>query len=292
MHGIVQRHKTDTEQRWKAVKAHIARGDKAKDKADQHYIAAGQYLKELKAEHTGTWAEWETLVKEKAGIGKSRASELMQIADGIKTVEEVKGARAERDRKAIERRKSSPPIGGETKEPESVPEQPIEATRGPDNARDPEISAAIRKAPFAAMEAAEAADNAEQPAAEQRKRLTRKERRELLRVDAERLAAKLIDTVPEIARELHAMLWKDDRIASFLMGALGRGLGEEEWGRTAELGGALPEEPRDHSEAKPTPQQIDLEEFIAESAREAHEARTTKKDSTASDDSRTGPATA
>jgi hypothetical protein len=30
------------------VKAHIAAGDKAKDKADQHYISAGQHLKALK----------------------------------------------------------------------------------------------------------------------------------------------------------------------------------------------------------------------------------------------------
>jgi hypothetical protein len=82
--------------RWKLVRAHIAKGDKARDKADQHYIAAGQYLRELKTEHAGTWAEWEALVKERAGIGKSRASELMQIADGRKTVEQVRADTAER----------------------------------------------------------------------------------------------------------------------------------------------------------------------------------------------------
>jgi hypothetical protein len=37
---------TNSEQRWRAVKAHIAKGDKAKDKAEQHYIAAGQHLGE------------------------------------------------------------------------------------------------------------------------------------------------------------------------------------------------------------------------------------------------------
>src|SRR5262245_9595182 len=85
------------------IKARIAKGDKAKDKADQHYIAAGQYLKTLKAEHDeggGTWAEWEALLKEKIGIGKSRASELMAIADGTKTVENVAADRRERQRKA------------------------------------------------------------------------------------------------------------------------------------------------------------------------------------------------
>src|SRR5215510_2278096 len=88
-----------SEQRWKAVRAHIAKGDKAKDKAEQHYIAAGQYLAALKREHTGTWAEWESLVKTKAGIGKSRASELMAISDGTKTPEQVRADTAERTAK-------------------------------------------------------------------------------------------------------------------------------------------------------------------------------------------------
>jgi hypothetical protein len=138
---------------------------------------------------------------------------------------------------------------------------------GLDNAPDPETGAAIRKAEFAAMEAAEA--DAEQPAAKLRKRLTRKERNELLRADAERLAKKLMDTAPEIAREQHAMLWKDDRITSFLVGALGRGLGEEKRERTAKLG--VSGEPRDRSEAKSTPQQIDIEEYRRERS-SRHEA--------------------
>src|SRR5215471_12889124 len=67
------------------IRAHIAKGDKAAEKAEQHYIAAGQHLATLKASHAGTWKEWETLLKAKVGIGKSRASELMAIADGRKT---------------------------------------------------------------------------------------------------------------------------------------------------------------------------------------------------------------
>src|SRR5262249_23838280 len=42
------------------------------------------------------WAESESLVKTKAGIGKSRASELMLIADGTKTPEQVRADTAER----------------------------------------------------------------------------------------------------------------------------------------------------------------------------------------------------
>jgi hypothetical protein len=92
------------------IKARIAAGDKARDKADQHYIAAGLRLKELKNAHTGTWAEWEELLKDKVGIGKSRASELMQIADGRKTVE---GVREETYQRKIEHRQSSPFRNGE-----------------------------------------------------------------------------------------------------------------------------------------------------------------------------------
>jgi hypothetical protein len=83
----------------RAIKAHIAKGDHASEKAEQHYIAAGQHLKTLKAEHDGTWAEWEELLKTKIGIGKSRASELMQIADGTKTLTDIRAATAERNRR-------------------------------------------------------------------------------------------------------------------------------------------------------------------------------------------------
>jgi hypothetical protein len=77
------------------IKAHIAKGDKAVEKADEHYKAAGIYLKELKAEHGGTWAKWERLLKSKVGISTGRASELMQVADGRKTVEKLRADKAE-----------------------------------------------------------------------------------------------------------------------------------------------------------------------------------------------------
>jgi hypothetical protein len=68
----------------KAIKVCIEKGDKAKQKEDDFYIAAGQHLKTLQAAHKergGTWAEWEALLKGKCGIGKSRTSKLMQIAE-------------------------------------------------------------------------------------------------------------------------------------------------------------------------------------------------------------------
>src|SRR5262249_42658025 len=83
------------------IKAHIARGDKAKEKSDQHYIAAGCYLATLKKGNAGNWSEWEALLKTKVGISTGRASELMQIADGRKTVEQI---RADTNRRKIEHR--------------------------------------------------------------------------------------------------------------------------------------------------------------------------------------------
>ena len=45
----------DQEQLIKTIKALVAKGDKAREKSDQFYIAAGQHIKTLKAEHAGTW---------------------------------------------------------------------------------------------------------------------------------------------------------------------------------------------------------------------------------------------
>jgi hypothetical protein len=113
------------------IKAHITAGDKAAGKAEQHYIAAGQHLKTLKAGHAGSWVEWEALLKEKIGIGKSRASELMQIADGTKTAEGVASDRRERQRKA-----------------KAIAKPKLSVVDG-ENADDPEVSAETMKAKFA-----------------------------------------------------------------------------------------------------------------------------------------------
>ena len=96
------------------IKTHIAKGDQAASKSEQHYIAAGQYLKELKADHRSDWAGWELTLKVKIGIGKSRASELMQIADGRKTLTGLRIAKAKSVRKV--RENSSPLRSGENVE--------------------------------------------------------------------------------------------------------------------------------------------------------------------------------
>jgi hypothetical protein len=97
------------------IKAHIVKGDKAAEKAEQHYIAAGQHLATLKKDHAGNWPEWEALLKTKIGISTGRASELMQIADGRKTVEQVRSGKAESMKRL--RANVSSPRGEETSEP-------------------------------------------------------------------------------------------------------------------------------------------------------------------------------
>jgi hypothetical protein len=73
------------------AKAHILKGDAAKEKAEQHYMSAGLYLKEahqrIKNIKGLTWDGW---LRENVAIGKSRSYELIAIADGRKTVEEIR----------------------------------------------------------------------------------------------------------------------------------------------------------------------------------------------------------
>ena len=80
--------------------AHVTAGDKAHDKAEQHFTSAGLYLKEAKerverAEEM-TWAEY--LFKH-CRIGKSRSYELIAIADGRKTAEEIREKNADANRR-------------------------------------------------------------------------------------------------------------------------------------------------------------------------------------------------
>jgi hypothetical protein len=112
--------------RWEEVKARIDRGDKAKEKSKNLYLSAGRLLNELKTDHDkagGTWAEWATKCKEKAGISKSRASELMHIADGRKTAEDVRREGTQRKREHDERKKTSPLRNGEKPQPMPSPAQ-------------------------------------------------------------------------------------------------------------------------------------------------------------------------
>jgi hypothetical protein len=84
------------------IQAHIKQGEKAKERADKnhkksedHFIAAGTYLTTLKVNYAPTWQAWESLLKIKVKLSTGRASELMQLADGRKGLQQVRDGKAE-----------------------------------------------------------------------------------------------------------------------------------------------------------------------------------------------------
>lgn len=121
------------------IKVLIEKGDKASEKAEQFYIAAGQHLKTLK-DRSASAAAWERIVKQKCDLGKSRAYELLKIADGRTTVADVRLGGKARQAKSIAKLKSKVSVSdGETRALTVI-------TGGKEpgaNADDPETSAAM-----------------------------------------------------------------------------------------------------------------------------------------------------
>jgi hypothetical protein len=73
----------------KEIRVLVEKGDHAKEKSRQFYLAAGLHLKTLK-DCSASAAAWEKLVRNKCGLGRSRAYELLAIAGGRTTVEQVR----------------------------------------------------------------------------------------------------------------------------------------------------------------------------------------------------------
>jgi len=127
------------------IKAHVAKGDKAAEKSEQHYIAAGQHLKTLKAQMP-KGIKWEQYIEDLGiGIGRSRANELIQIADGRKTVEELQNRKAE----SVAKSRAALPL------------------RSGENADDPAASAEAMKTQFADDDESAACEEIAPPLADQ-----------------------------------------------------------------------------------------------------------------------------
>jgi hypothetical protein len=95
-------------------RAHLRKGEQAKERAAQnqkksedHFIAADRHLATLKANYAPTWEDWETILKAKIGLSTGRASELMAIADGRKSPEQIRADTAQRMRQLRARQPSS-----------------------------------------------------------------------------------------------------------------------------------------------------------------------------------------
>ena len=98
----------------KVIKVHLAKAEKYQSKAEEHYVTAGQYLMTLKG-NSPDQATFLKIVKEQFNLGKSRVYELIQIADGSKTVEEIRASSNERSKASQANAKMSCPlISGQT----------------------------------------------------------------------------------------------------------------------------------------------------------------------------------
>jgi len=127
------------------------RAAKIHDKAYEHEIAAGKALVELKATHEaqgGTWQDWEALVKAKAGIAKSRASELMRLATDRMTPEELRAKGAERParhREKVEAERKAREEKWEANQRARESEAEVSPLRHGENGADPEASADLHR---------------------------------------------------------------------------------------------------------------------------------------------------
>ena len=112
------------------IKAHIRQGQQAKDRADRnirkredHFIAAGRYLLELKQTLEPGWKSWEYCLQYAVKMSTGRASELMQLADGRKDIQQIRDATAQRVR-ALRADRGSSLQGNVTKKNVSEPAAP------------------------------------------------------------------------------------------------------------------------------------------------------------------------
>ena len=132
----------------KEIVAHITAGDKAKDKAVEHYKAAGLLLLDVSNKHPKDFTAF--LTRSCAGLGRSRAYELMQMAGGRKTVEQIRADTKKRVDRHRAKNKQRPLQETVTDQPE-VADAP---TIVPNPEPTAEASAEQRKAQHAAQDPA------------------------------------------------------------------------------------------------------------------------------------------
>ncbi|RRD24720.1 hypothetical protein ECB98_13430 [Brucellaceae bacterium VT-16-1752] len=90
------------------IKARVEAGDKALDKAEQHYKAAGiQLLEAQKRLKETREMRWSAFLFSHVRMGESRAYELMALGDGRTTLEDIRAKGAERARRHAERNRDA-----------------------------------------------------------------------------------------------------------------------------------------------------------------------------------------
>jgi hypothetical protein len=89
------------------IKNLVAKGEAACDDAEKCFKQAGADLKELK-QYKPKHLTWETFVRDTCDLGRSRADELIALADGRTTLDKVRAATATRVKR--HRRRHAPPL--------------------------------------------------------------------------------------------------------------------------------------------------------------------------------------
>lgn len=148
---------TEIDDHCRAAKAHIEKSDQAKDRAEQHLISAAQHIKAIKG-LTPDQAAFLEIVKLRIGIGKSRTYEILPLADGTKTVDEIRERGREKERRtradaALVRHAGQtedddiPPFLDRITDRRSAPVEPDDDEPGDDNAPRHTTPDFIRNAP-------------------------------------------------------------------------------------------------------------------------------------------------
>lgn len=111
------------------IKAFIEKGNAASKRADDLYLSAGRCLLELKSRAPDDWL---TRAKDDIGISRTRAYELLKIAEGRTTVEETRERTSTRTKRARAKKKSPLRSGRHKREQNSEDnrEQTVEERQG------------------------------------------------------------------------------------------------------------------------------------------------------------------
>lgn len=93
------------------IKARIEAGDRALDKAEQHYISAGLQLAQAKerVRHTANLT-WPAFLSTYCGVRRRRADELIALADGRTTLAEMREKNRDRVAAHRDRKKAEPAL--------------------------------------------------------------------------------------------------------------------------------------------------------------------------------------
>ncbi len=125
----------------KEIVAHITAGDQAKDKAVEHYKAAGLLLLDVSNnKHPKDFTAF--LTRSCAGLGRSRAYELMQMAGGRKTVEQIRAdtkKRVDRHRAKNKQRPLQEPVTDNATLEDKQEVAPADAHEAVPAADEPEV---------------------------------------------------------------------------------------------------------------------------------------------------------